>query len=113
MYPISFTKNNTVRLFKTKLIVACAVTILVNLSFAGSIRLLAQETEFKPYFGAECGTYSLAAAADAAGIKFDKLAIVNGDYVGHRSGSSEADLVRAANEHGFSATVLRQSAKAI
>ena len=107
MFPFSFSKNSTVRLFRTKLIVASALSVLVNLSFVGSFRLLAQDMDVEAYFGAECGTYSLAVAAGAAGIDLDELAIVNGDYVGHRSGSSEADLVRAAKEHGFSATVMR------
>lgn len=89
------------------LIVASSFSVLVFSFSVTGMRLLAQDQESEPYFGAECGTYSLAATARAAGIELDKLAIVNGDYVRQRSGSSAADLVRAANEYGFSATVMR------
>lgn len=107
MVSVSFRKINTAFSRMTKLIVAALLSILVNSSSVGTMRLLAQDQNSEPNFGAECGTYSLAAAASAAGIKLDDLSIVDGDYVSHQSGSSEADLVRAADDHGFSATVLR------
>ena len=81
MLPRSVCKHNAAGLRRTRLIVAAWVFILIQSLSIEKIRLMAQEQESEQNFGAECGTYSLAVAASAAGIELDELAIVNGDYV--------------------------------
>lgn len=100
---ISFTFGSPMNWF----LIATSFFLFASANSANAKCLLAQGDVSTPYFGAECGTYALAAAARVAGVDTDKLAIINGDYVRQRSGSSEADLVRAAHDHGFSATPMR------
>jgi rhodanese-related sulfurtransferase len=54
--------------------------------------------------GAECGTYSLVAAARTAGIVLDPVAIIDGNAVTGHHGSSAIDLINVARSSGIVAT---------